>query len=59
MSDLYEQIDLILLEMEAEGLLVVHDDGGFDPTEKGKDVWEDILRERSVKLGATLTVLTN
>ena len=54
-----EGIDMILLDMEAEGLLIVSDDGSFKPTEKGLMVLEAELVKRAAKIGVQLTVMTN
>ncbi len=54
-----EDVDMILLDMEAEGLLVVYEDGVFEPTEKGLHTWAAELNKRAAKLGVELTVMTN
>jgi hypothetical protein len=54
-----EQIDMILLSMEAEGLLVVEEDGGFEPTAKGLHIWAEELNKRAAELGVKMTIVTN
>jgi hypothetical protein len=54
-----EQVDMILLDMEGEGLLVVMEDGGFEPTEKGLHIWAEELNKRAAMLGVKMTIMTN
>lgn len=56
--NMYEKIDMILLDMEAEGLLTVTEDMVFEPTKKGKPVWREEFTKRCAHL-AEVTILEN
>ena len=56
--NMYEKIDMILLDMEAEGLLTVTEDMVFEPTKKGKPVWREEFTKRCAHF-AEITILEN